>query len=132
MLFSRWLVPGSWFFALRTSFLALSSLYIVHRPTGADLGQEPGYWTVPAPGALFVTGSRFWPIVRLSQDRTGKGLALRWFVGWQALTQGDRPGATSMASRPNCLMKPAKGFLRLSKKLTIDPTSKQLPDRFSS
>jgi hypothetical protein len=23
-----------------------------------------GYWTVPAPGALFVTGGRFWPIVR--------------------------------------------------------------------
>ncbi|NIO79563.1 MAG: hypothetical protein GTN53_03315 [Candidatus Aminicenantes bacterium] len=69
-------------FALRSWFIAHRSSLIVHRTAGAGLGQEPGYWTVPAPGALFVTGGRFWPILRQAQDRTGKVLALRGLVGW--------------------------------------------------
>jgi hypothetical protein len=59
-------------FALSSSILALSSQllalrsrswFIVHSTAGADLGQTLCYWTVPAPGALSVTGGRFYPIV---------------------------------------------------------------------
>ena len=71
------------FFALssRSSLLALSSSYIALSFAGAGLGQELGNWTVPDPGALFVTGCRFWPIIDTAQDRTGKVLTLRWLVG---------------------------------------------------
>jgi len=45
--------------------LVLGSSFIahVHSTAGAGLGQTLGYWTVPATGALFVTGGRFWPII---------------------------------------------------------------------
>jgi hypothetical protein len=113
------------------SFLVLRPSYIVHSSAGAGLGQELGYWTVPAPGVLFITGSRFWTIIDTAQDRTGKVLALRWWVGWYALIQDGRPGTTSTAFCSNCRLKPAKGFLRLSKKLSIDYASKPLPDRLA-
>jgi hypothetical protein len=45
------------------------------------------------------------------------------------LIQADRRGTTSPTKRKNCWLKPAIGFLRLSKKPPIDYTSKQLPDR---
>ena len=72
--FSCFLAAG-WIFVHRSSL-------IVHSPAGAGLGQTLGYWTVPAPGALFVTGGRFWSIIRKAQVRTGKVLALREWVGW--------------------------------------------------
>jgi hypothetical protein len=76
--FFAFLFPILFFFiTLRSLLFALSSSYFVLSPAGADLGQTLCYWTVPAPGALFVTGSRFWTIVGLSQDRAGKVLALR-------------------------------------------------------
>jgi len=50
---------------------------MVHGAAGAGLGQTLVYWTVPAAGALFVTGGRFWPIIRKAQGRTGKVLAHR-------------------------------------------------------
>jgi hypothetical protein len=75
-------LAARYFLALRTSLLALRTSFIAHSPAGAGLGQELGYWTVPVPGALFVTGGRFWPIIGAAQDRAGKVLALRWWVGW--------------------------------------------------
>jgi hypothetical protein len=75
-----------------------------------------GYWTVPAPGALFVTGSRFWTIVRLSQDRAGKVLALSGYVSWLAGADSRRSPRDHFQSLMIKLPAEAgSGFLRLSK-----------------
>jgi hypothetical protein len=50
-------------------------------------------------------------------------------VSWQALIQDDRHGTTSIASLSNCRLKPAAGFLRLSKNQPNPYATKQLPDR---
>jgi len=74
-------------------FLAISFLALRSRPSliafgAADAGLVQGlgsigHCNVPDTGALFVTGGRFWPnIVKAAQDRTGKVLALRLWVGW--------------------------------------------------
>ncbi len=45
------------------------------------------------------------------------------------LIQDDRSGTTSTACCSNCRQKPAIGFLRLSKKLSIPYAAKQINDR---